>query len=168
MQQHTLKICAEFAGVGLHSGEHCKVVVHPAGEDQGIVFRRMGNDGVRHKAEILADPHNVIESDHGTTLANEYGASVATVEHLLAAFALLAIDNVKVDVYGPEIPILDGSALGFVEGLQKAGLAKQRRKRNEIIVTRPSQGWRTVIGRLRLFLQLMISMLISKLPSPIA
>lgn len=71
---------------------------------------------------IEARPDNVVRSDHGTTLANTYGVSVETVEHLLAAFALMQIDNARIDVTGPELPILDGSAVHFVQALSSTGM----------------------------------------------
>ncbi len=139
-QQNTLATPAEFAGVGLHCGETCRIIVNPAPVHTGIVFRRadlrLNGDGDRHSVLIYASPENVASSEHGTTLSNMDGATVSTIEHLMAALAILSIDNATVEVYGPEIPILDGSARPLVEGLQKAGITVQQELVDEIIITK--------------------------------
>lgn len=143
-QQSTLRDHATFAGVGLHTGEAARIVINPAEANTGIVFRRWaqsaedaGTGQALVNATIYCAPENVIRSNHGTTLANEAGLSVATVEHLLAALAILEIDNVVIDVFGCEIPILDGSACEFVSVLRQVGIRPQGEKRREIIITEP-------------------------------
>lgn len=120
--QRTLSTMVEFAGVGLHSGEDCRAVLKPAGAGEGVVFLRM--DLAAPENVIAAIPENVTCANHGTTLTNAAGASIATVEHLLAALALTGVDNVVVEVTGSELPILDGSAAAFVTEIAKAGLKK--------------------------------------------
>ena len=83
---------------------------------------------------IAAVPENVVGADHGTTLANEAGVTVATIEHLMAALALTGIDNVRVDVTGAEIPILDGSSAAFVSAIADAGVQKLNAQRRPIVV----------------------------------
>ncbi len=139
--QTTVKAQAQFAGVGLHTGGECRISTLPAPAGSGIVFRRcdIDPDGTANRLSTLihAAPENVVGSDHGTRLANGYGASVSTVEHLMAAFALLSIDNVIVDVDGPEIPIFDGSADHLVAGLKQAGLQAQDAARSPIVIAEP-------------------------------
>ena len=120
-RQSSLRQPAVFEGVGLHSGETCRAVVKPASADAGILFIRKADEGDLFRSTIAASPENVIRSDHGTTLGNAFGASIATVEHLLAALAIMQIDNAFIEILGPEIPILDGSAAPFLEGLEAAG-----------------------------------------------
>ena len=150
--QQTLKKSVEFSGVGLHTGQDCRIVVNPLSENAGIVFRRADSEaagqGARRRSLIKAAPENVVRADHGTVLANAYGVTVKTVEHLMAAFALVAVDNALIDVFGPEIPILDGSADAFVSALRKAGLVAQSAPRQEIVLdetVRVGDGDRIVI-----------------------
>ena len=132
VRQRTLKSPVEFAGIGLHSGEDCRVVIGPATENTGVLFR--SRDAGASNNLIFACPENVILTDHGTALSNGNGATVATVEHLMAALALVGLDNVVIDVTGPEIPILDGSAALFVAGLNEVGAQIQDEPRREIVI----------------------------------
>ncbi|MEM8771626.1 MAG: UDP-3-O-acyl-N-acetylglucosamine deacetylase [Pseudomonadota bacterium] len=145
-RQATVREVVSFEGIGLHSGAQCRVRVSPGGENTGIVFRRWNGDRINHsvlgpteiaEATIIASPVSVVRSNHGTTIANDFGASIATIEHLMAAFAILRVDNAVVDVFGPEIPILDGSAAPFVVGIRKAGLRSQKAARNSILIEEP-------------------------------
>ena len=97
------------------------VVINPAPANSGILFSYIEADGDQFKLTIAASPENVVRSDHGTTLGNAFGATVATVEHLLAALAISRIDNAFIEFSGPEMPILDGSAAPFLEGIRNAG-----------------------------------------------
>ncbi len=139
--QTTVNGKAHFAGVGLHSGSQCRISILPAPAGSGIVFRRCDIDpgGADNQLSRLihATPENVAGSDHGTRLANGYGASVSTVEHLMAAFALLSLDNVIIEVDGPEIPIFDGSAEHLVAGLKQAGVKTQNAERLPIVIGEP-------------------------------
>ncbi len=139
--QTTVNAQAQFAGIGLHTGSECRISILPAPAGSGIVFRRCDIDpgGADNRLSTLihATPENVVGSDHGTRLANGYGASVSTVEHLMAALALLSLDNVIVDVYGPEIPIFDGSADHLVAGLKQAGVKTQDAERLPIVIGAP-------------------------------
>ena len=132
VRQRTVKAPVEFAGIGLHSGEDCRVIVRNAPENSGILFNCTEFCGPNKL--IIACPDNVALTDHGTSLSNGEGASVSTVEHLMAALALVGIDNATIDVFGPEIPILDGSAALFVSGLSDAGVSVQSAIRHEIII----------------------------------
>ncbi|MEM8934783.1 MAG: UDP-3-O-acyl-N-acetylglucosamine deacetylase [Pseudomonadota bacterium] len=139
--QKTLSAPALFKGVGLHSGKSVELTVSPAPGDAGIVFLRrdlMNGDARKNRAaKILANPDNVIRADHGTTIANGQGAYVSTVEHLMAALALCGVDNAVIDLVGPEVPILDGSASAFVAGICAKGLKTLPETRRDIDIDHP-------------------------------
>ena len=135
VRQRTVKAPVEFAGVGLHTGADCRVVVRAAPAHSGIYFRCMDANGPDNM--IAASPDNVIFTDHGTSISNGKGAEVATIEHLMAALALVGVDNAVIDVFGPETPILDGSAALFVGALSDAGTTIQAAPRREIIIDEP-------------------------------
>ena len=108
------------------------IVLKPAPEDTGIVFRRTDEAG--NNAEIEARVENVVEATLCTTLGTDDGIKIATVEHLLAALAGCRIDNVYVEVDGPEMPIMDGSAAPFVFLIECAGIVAQNKTRRVIEV----------------------------------
>jgi UDP-3-O-[3-hydroxymyristoyl] N-acetylglucosamine deacetylase len=108
------------AGVGVHTGAHVRLALAPAPVDTGIVFIRSDVKDADNKLPAHAD--YVTTTRNGTTLCNRAGVEIATVEHLLAACAGLGIDNLVVEVDGPELPILDGSSAPFVKALTNAGL----------------------------------------------
>ena len=115
--QTTLARPVRLSGIGLHSGRHVNVVLRPAGADHGIVFWRTDVD-----AFVPAIAETAGRFDHATTLG-ERGRDLSTVEHLLSAVVGAGIDNLLVEVDGPEVPILDGSARPWLEAFAKAGLA---------------------------------------------
>jgi UDP-3-O-[3-hydroxymyristoyl] N-acetylglucosamine deacetylase len=121
MRQRTLRNSIKATGLSLHTGEKVYVTLHPADVDTGIVFRRVDLDPV---LELPARAGNVGDTTLSTCLVVG-GARVSTVEHLLAALAGMGIDNAYVDIYGPEIPIMDGSAAPFVFLIQSAGILEQ-------------------------------------------
>lgn len=123
MLQHTLKTTAVFTGFGLHSGAAVTMKVHPAPVDSGIWFLR--SDLVGQDARIAAIWDAVVPSKLCTLVANAAGASVSTIEHVMAALAGSAINNALIEIDGPEVPILDGSAAPFVEGFLNAGIVAQ-------------------------------------------
>ncbi len=119
--QTTLKSDVTFEGTGLHSGEAVQVVLHPAAANTGIVFRRTDVAG---RPRLPADFRAVIVSPLNTRLSNQDGVTISTIEHLMAALAGCGVHNVLIDVDGPEVPILDGSAASFVRGIVAAGLRR--------------------------------------------
>lgn len=131
--QKTLKAPIHCRGVGLHSGVRVGMTLHPAAPGAGIVFRRSDADG----ALIPARWQNVVESALCTTLGNGEGLSVATVEHLMAALAGLEIDNLLIELDGPEVPVMDGSAAPFVFLIECAGILEQDAPRRAIKVMKP-------------------------------
>jgi UDP-3-O-[3-hydroxymyristoyl] N-acetylglucosamine deacetylase len=131
--QKTIRAAIPCRGVGVHTGAHVTMTLHPAPVGSGIVFRRSDQSG----AMVAANWRNVQESPLCTTLANRDGVSVATVEHLMAALYGAEIDNLLVDLEGPEVPVMDGSAEPFLFLIERAGIVEQRAPRRAIKVLRP-------------------------------
>ena len=126
---------ALFAGVGVHTGAYTRVSVRPAAADTGVVFVR---SDVKDRDNVVpARGDLVCKTQLGTVIGNAAGVTVATVEHLMATFAMLGVDNAVVEVDGPEMPIMDGSAAPFVRVLDRAGLRPQERARHFIEVLEP-------------------------------
>jgi UDP-3-O-[3-hydroxymyristoyl] N-acetylglucosamine deacetylase len=120
-KQRTLRSVVRATGVGLHTGEKVAMTLRPAQSNTGIVFRRVD---LPAPVDILADAFNVTDTRLCSTLESG-GARVATVEHLMSAFAGLGVDNAYVDLAGSEVPIMDGSAAPFVFLIQSAGIEQQ-------------------------------------------
>ena len=121
--QHTLKSNAVFVGTGLHSGLPVRMVVKPASADYGIWFLR--TDIVAGDPMIAARWDAVVPSRLCTLVENDAGHSVSTIEHIMAALAGCGIHNALIEIDGPEVPILDGSARPFVTGLLAKGIRSQ-------------------------------------------
>ncbi len=121
LKQRTLKNAIRATGVGLHTGRKVFMTLRPAADNTGIVFRRVDLDPA---VDVPADANIVGETMLGTSLI-QGDTRVATVEHLMSAFAGLGIDNAFVDLSAPEVPIMDGSAAPFVFLLQSAGITEQ-------------------------------------------
>ncbi len=129
--QRTIKKETSFRGIGLHTGKHAAVKLKPAPRDTGIIFYRIDKGAI-----IKANISSVIDTAFATTIGFE-GVKIRTVEHLLAAAAGLGIDNMLIEVDGPEIPILDGSSADLVAIILDAGIAKQGKKISFIKITKP-------------------------------
>ena len=119
LNQKTINQPIFFEGITLHKGKSAKIKILPSPPNSGITFKRVD---LKKNNLILANFFNVSDATLCTTLSNEMGASVSTVEHLMAAFYGLGVDNVLVEVDQDEIPIMDGSSKLFVEAIKKAGL----------------------------------------------
>lgn len=133
--QRSIAAPIHFVGIGLHSGERVHMSLRPAGASQGIqLVRRDLPAGEQH---LNVDWTSVRRSQLCTILVNKFGHQVSTVEHLLSALSALSIDNVIVELDGPEIPIMDGSAMPFVQALQNAGIVDLGVPREVIVITRP-------------------------------
>jgi UDP-3-O-[3-hydroxymyristoyl] N-acetylglucosamine deacetylase len=133
IKQRTLKNAIRATGVGLHTGDKIYLTLRPAALNSGIVFRRVD---LAEPIEIKADPLHVTDTRMSTTLEQD-GAKISTVEHLMAAFAGLGIDNAIVDVTAAEVPIMDGSAGPFVFLLQSAGIEEQSAAKKFICIKKP-------------------------------
>lgn len=134
--QTTLRDRVTVAGVGVHSAVRAQLVLQPADVDSGVVFLRTGLPGGRERL-LEAKRSNVTQTALCTMLGDASGASVSTVEHLLAALSGLQIDNVLIEIDGPETPIMDGSAADFVTAIDQAGRVQQSRSRRYIKVLKP-------------------------------
>jgi UDP-3-O-[3-hydroxymyristoyl] N-acetylglucosamine deacetylase len=132
--QHTLAGPAICAGVGVHSGERARVSIRPAPSGTGIVFVRTD---LQRDNRVPVCAEAVTQTRLCTVIANEAGVSVATIEHLMAALAALEVDNAVIEVDGPEVPIMDGSALPFVQLLDRAGRRRQEAERRFIEILQP-------------------------------
>ena len=133
--QHTVAGPAIFAGVGLHSGEHVRVAIRPAGPDTGIVFVRTDVRDRDNRVPVAG--RAVSQTRLSTVIANPIGVSVSTIEHLMAALAALNIDNAVVELDGRECPIMDGSSDPFVRILDRTGVRRQDAVRRYIEVLEP-------------------------------
>jgi UDP-3-O-[3-hydroxymyristoyl] N-acetylglucosamine deacetylase len=133
IRQRTLAREVSATGVGLHTGEKVKLVLCPAAPGSGIVFRRVDLDPV---VDIDANPYAVGDTRLSSCLVKA-GARVSTVEHLMSALAGLGVDNVRVDLNGPEIPIMDGSSAPFVYLVQSAGIEAQAAAKRFVRVLKP-------------------------------
>jgi UDP-3-O-[3-hydroxymyristoyl] N-acetylglucosamine deacetylase len=129
--QNTLADRVEISGLGVHSASPARLVIHPADANSGIVFLRTGLPGGRERL-IEAKWCNVTQTALCTVIGDATGASVATIEHLMAALAGLHIDNALIEIDGPEMPIMDGSAAQFVDAIDAVGVITQARRRRHI------------------------------------
>src|SRR5690554_8234381 len=123
--QQTLKGEVLIEGVGLHTGNAVKINLVPAKTGFGIRFKRVD---LPEQPMFKADVDYVVDTSRGTTLEHN-GARISTVEHIMAALAGLGIDNAIIEVDGPEIPIMDGSAYPFIEAIEAVGIKEQEGKR---------------------------------------
>jgi len=135
INRQTLAAPVVCAGVGLHTGERVRLVLQPATAGTGVVFVRSDITGQDNRIEARADA--VVGVRLGTTIANADGVSVATVEHLMAALAGIGVDDVLIDIDGPELPVMDGSSAPFVQLIHKVGLKSQAMPRRAIQVLKP-------------------------------
>lgn len=126
--QQTLKKEIVVEGISLHSGEDAKIRLIPAAENTGIVFYRADLD---NQVKITAEPASVVNLIRNTTIGSHKvkEAKISTIEHLMAAIWGSGIDNLEIEVSGPEIPVIDGSAFPYYQELIKNGLKRQKAKR---------------------------------------
>ncbi len=129
-KQKTIKQAISLNGVGLHTGQKATITFQPADENHGFVFQRMDLDG---QPTIKADCDLVVDTSRGTTL-EQNGARIHTTEHLLAAAYGLEIDNLLIEIDGPEVPILDGSAHFFLQSLRDAGIVEQNAEKDYFVI----------------------------------
>jgi len=134
-RQKTLKGTIDCSGVGLHSGAHVAMTLRPAATDSGIVFVR--SDVAGGGAEILARWDTVVDTRLNTTIGNDDGVNIGTIEHVMAALSGAGVDNAIVELNGPEVPIMDGSAAPFVFLIECAGVVEQDAPRKVIEILRP-------------------------------
>ncbi len=130
IKQKTIKQSVSLNGVGLHTGKKATVTFKPAPENHGYVFQRID---LENKPTVKADCDLVVDTSRGTTI-EQNGARVHTTEHLLAAAYSLEIDNLLIEIDGPEVPILDGSSHFFLQSLKDAGIEDQEAEKDYFVV----------------------------------
>lgn len=133
MLQKTIKQEVVIKGVALHSGKEALLRLKPLKSGEGIVFKRVDLAGDN---TIPANYQNVSSTVMNTEIANGKGAKVATIEHLMAAFFFLGIDNILVELDAPEVPVVDGSAFAYMEAIKKVGLRTLSAARKVVRVVR--------------------------------
>jgi UDP-3-O-[3-hydroxymyristoyl] N-acetylglucosamine deacetylase len=134
-RQTTLRAQATVAGVGVHSGLPVTVTLGPAPIGAGFTFVRTGLDGCDR--EVQATAGQVVATDFQTVLGDAEGPLVSTAEHVLAALRGMGVDNATIEIDGPEVPIMDGSASPFVAAIDQAGIVTQSAQRRFIQVLKP-------------------------------
>jgi len=135
-KQTTLRGPVAISGIGVHSGQPVTLTLNPGDDDTGIIFQRVNADGSLER-EIRADVRAVTATEFATVLGDAKGPLCSTAEHILAALRGLNVDNVVVEIDGPEVPIMDGSAAAFVDALDQAGLTERALPRRFIEVVKP-------------------------------
>jgi UDP-3-O-[3-hydroxymyristoyl] N-acetylglucosamine deacetylase len=136
-RQATLRSQATVTGVGVHSGLPVSLTLGPAPVDAGFIFVRSGPDGCER--EVQACVESVIATEFATVLGDREGPLVSTAEHVLAALRGMGIDNATIEIDGPEVPIMDGSAAAFVAAIDQAGILSQSGARRFLQVVKPVQ-----------------------------
>jgi UDP-3-O-[3-hydroxymyristoyl] N-acetylglucosamine deacetylase len=135
VMQRTLRRSVSLTGAGLHAGKSARVTIRPAPANAGVVFCRV--DVSDRDQRVNARWDAVSDTRLNTRISNDDGVSVSTIEHLMAALAASGIDNALIDIDGPEIPIMDGSAAPFLAAIEKVGLVDVGAPRRSIRITRP-------------------------------
>ncbi len=131
MMQQTLKLPVEMNGVGLHSGQDITLVISPASAGHGIIFKR--TDVPADKNPLIPALWNyVIDTQLCTVIGNSHGVSVGTIEHIMSALRGCGVDNALIALNGAEVPVMDGSAIPFVEAIETVGLKQQDKPRRSI------------------------------------
>jgi UDP-3-O-[3-hydroxymyristoyl] N-acetylglucosamine deacetylase len=136
-RQTTLRSQVTVTGVGVHSGSAASLTLGPADIDTGFVFVRTGADGADREVHATADA--VVATDLATVLGDDGGPLVSTAEHILAALRGMGVDNATIELDGPEVPIMDGSAAPFVAAIDRAGVVRQAAPRRFIEILKPVQ-----------------------------
>jgi UDP-3-O-[3-hydroxymyristoyl] N-acetylglucosamine deacetylase len=134
--QTTLRAAVTLVGIGVHSGNEVGMILHPAEVNHGIAFLRTGLPGGMDRL-IDARHLAVTATELCTVIGDRESGAVATIEHLMAALAGLGIDNVLVEIDGPEVPILDGSSAPFIDAIDQVGIAVQGAARRYLKVLKP-------------------------------
>ena len=133
--QRTIRNKVSLVGIGLHTSIQSTLTINPAKDNSGIIFRRID---LKNNPVIPADVDFVIDTKRGTMLENN-GVRIHTVEHILAALSGLGVDNVTIELTGPEPPIMDGSSLPFVEAINRVGIVDQSKIQDVFKITESIQ-----------------------------
>jgi UDP-3-O-[3-hydroxymyristoyl] N-acetylglucosamine deacetylase len=131
--QRTIENSCTISGIGLHSGARINMKLRPAEAGTGIIFHRTDGD---QTVSIKAAPENVVDTRMATVLGS-HGVNISTVEHFMAALSAFGIDNLHIDIDGPEVPVLDGSAAPFIREIQQTGIKTLNTCRKFIAIRKP-------------------------------
>ena len=134
--QTTIKKKISTSGIGLHKGDIINLTLKPSKPNSGITFIRTDIEGDLAKRSILANYKNVSDTNMCTTIKNETDCKISTIEHLMAALSGSGVDNIDIEVNGPEIPIMDGSSKQFIDLIENSGLVKLSKKRKFLKITK--------------------------------
>ena len=134
--QTTIKKKISTSGIGLHKGDIINLTLKPSKPNSGITFIRTDIEGDLAKRSILANYKNVSDTNMCTTIKNETDCKISTIEHLMAALSGSGVDNIDIEVNGPEVPIMDGSSKQFVDLIENSGLVKLSKKRKFLKITK--------------------------------
>ena len=137
MKRKTIKNSVEILGIGLHKGEEIKLTLKPSenNNERGIIFKRID---VSDKNNIVkVDYRNLFDLERGTNIRNEDDVKVHTIEHFLSSLSITGVTDILVEISGNELPILDGSSIGFVEKLLEAGIVELNEEIEPVVITEP-------------------------------
>ena len=134
--QTTIKNTISTSGIGLHKGDLIEITLKPSKSNSGINFIRTDIEGDISERTILASYQNVSDTNMCTTIKNKSDCKISTIEHLMAALSGSGVDNIDIEINGPEVPIMDGSSKQFIELIENAGLSKLSEKRKFLKITR--------------------------------
>ena len=137
MKRKTIKNTVEISGIGLHKGEEIKLTLKPSGNNdkQGIIFKRIDVSGKNNVIKV--DYKNLFDLERGTNIRNEDDVKVHTIEHFLSSLSITGVTDILVEISGNELPILDGSSIGFVEKLLEAGIVELNEEIEPVVITEP-------------------------------
>ena len=137
MKRKTIKNIIEISGIGLHKGEEIKLTLKPSenNDERGIIFKRIDVSGKNNVIKV--DYRNLFDLERGTNIRNEDDVKVHTIEHFLSSLSIIGVTDILVEISGNELPILDGSSIGFVEKLLEAGIVELNEEIEPAVITEP-------------------------------
>ena len=137
MKRKTIKNIIEISGIGLHKREEIKLTLKPSenNDERGIIFKRIDVSGKNNVIKV--DYRNLFDLERGTNIRNEDDVKVHTIEHFLSSLSITGVTDILVEISGNELPILDGSSIGFVEKLLEAGIVELNEEIEPIVITKP-------------------------------
>ena len=137
MKRKTIKNTIEISGIGLHKGEEIKLTLKPSenNDERGIIFKRIDVSGKNNVIKV--DYRNLFDLERGTNIRNEDDVKVHTIEHFLSSLSITGVTDILVEISGNELPILDGSSIGFVEKLLESGIVELNVEIEPVVITEP-------------------------------
>jgi len=137
MKRKTIKNTIEISGIGLHKGEEIKLTLQPSenNDERGIIFKRIDVSGKNNVIKV--NYRNLFDLERGTNIRNEDDVKVHTIEHFLSSLSITGVTDILVEISGNELPILDGSSIGFVEKLLEAGIVELNEEIEPVMITEP-------------------------------